>query len=68
MLTFWDTKRGVQLADTLIKYLPKLANKKQYTVLTDKNQLKEIIDKELKTSRLVNSFDTGDKIMLVFEK
>ena len=29
MLTFWDTKRGVMLADTRIKYLPKLTKKKQ---------------------------------------
>ena len=29
MLTFWETKRGLMLADTIIKWLPKLARKKK---------------------------------------
>lgn len=29
MLTFWETRRGMQLADTLIRELPKLTKKKE---------------------------------------
>ena len=34
MLTFWDTVRGVQLADTLIRELPKLtkSSSRQYLI------------------------------------
>ena len=36
MLTFWDTVRGVQLADTLIRELPKLtkSSSRQYLIET----------------------------------
>jgi len=50
MLTFWETKRGVMLADSLIRCLPKLAGKEQrYRTVKDAEELtesiKEIIDK-----------------------
>ena len=45
MLTFWETKRGVMLADTIIKWLPKLARKKkQITEEMKREELKERID------------------------
>ena len=45
MLTFWETKRGVMFADTIIKWLPKLARKKKQTTEEIKrNELKERID------------------------
>lgn len=50
MLTFWETKRGVMLADSLIRCLPKLTEKEQrYRTVKNAEELtaniKEIIDK-----------------------
>ena len=48
MLTFWETKRGVMLADTIIKWLPKLARKKQQTTEEIKrDELKVRIDERI---------------------
>ena len=50
MLTFWETRRGTMLADSLIRWLPKLAGREQrYRTVKNAEELtegiKEIIDK-----------------------
>ena len=49
-MNFWDTVRGHELADILIRHLPKIAkkvNKKQHFVTVQKRNLKD----ELETRR-----------------
>ena len=57
MLTFWETRRGMQLADTLIRELPKLTKKKevvQYAATLKCEDVHEYICRKLETgSRFV---------------
>ena len=49
-MNFWDTVRGHELADILIRYLPKISkkvNKKQHFATVQKRNLKD----ELETRR-----------------
>ena len=52
MLTFWETRRGMQLADTLIRELPKLTKKKevvQYAATLKCEDVHEYICRKLET-------------------
>lgn len=70
-MNFWDTERGHHLADTLIRFLPKLAEeKKQYTRLVLRRQLKKIVDEELENGARVISITEmpEDTLLVIFEK
>ena len=57
MLTFWETKRGVMLADTIIKWLPKLARKKkQISEEIKREELKDRIDERIADGWIVEHF------------
>ena len=62
MLTFWETRRGMQLADTLIRELPKLTKKKevvQYAATLKCEDVHEYICRKLVTgSRFVGVVNT----------
>ncbi|MCR5624999.1 MAG: hypothetical protein K6G11_07135 [Lachnospiraceae bacterium] len=55
MLTFWDTVRGVNLADTLIHQLPKLTAKKEQKIVLLSNDANDatILEKEMENGFLV---------------
>ena len=55
-MNFWDTVRGHELADILIRHLPKIAkkvNKKQHFATVQKRNLKD----ELETRRDVDKWE-----------
>ena len=62
MLTFWETRRGMQLADTLIRELPKMTKKKevvQYAATLKCEDVHEYICRKLETgSRFVGVVNT----------
>lgn len=70
-MDFWSTQLGVRLAEVLIHFLPKIAEKEQY-VVTEKNEPNDVLNRinsELKKGSLfVNSVTTGDSVIMVFEK
>lgn len=54
-LSFWETRRGVQLAETLIRTLPKIAmSKKQETEKILESDLQNCIDQKLKDGYVVD--------------
>lgn len=55
-LTFWDTVRGCNLADTLIKYLPKLAKDKKQTCIWAKSKAEALEIIENSVNRLGKKF------------
>ena len=80
--SFWDTVKGRQLADVLIKYLPTVAKNervaknatvpkqtKQYAMLTPYFGA-EVINKELETGAKIISVTLcpGDYLFIVFER
>lgn len=73
MLTFWETRRGMQFADTLIRELPKLTKKKevvQYTATLRCADVHAYIRKKLEMgSRFVGVVDTKDgRLTVIMEQ
>lgn len=69
-MVFWDTVKGHALADTLIRCLPALAERKtQYLVEASTEELKKIIETQIKEgSVLVQAIPVNDKYLCVFNK
>lgn len=70
-VTFWDTIRGTRLADTLIRELPKLTERrKQHAVTYDKDEsLADTINYMIDTGKQVDQvIDLGDKVVCIFSK
>lgn len=74
--SFWDTVKGHQLADVLIKYLPTIAKNatvqkqtKQYTMII-RNSNKKAIDDELNLGAKIVSITPcpENNLFIVFEK
>ena len=70
MMTFWETVRGVRLADTLISCLPKLTeDKKQFTVrLASSEASAKVEELVAKGKKYVDQIQDGTEVVLVFEE
>lgn len=70
MMTFWETVRGVRLADTLISCLPKLTEeKKQFTVRVASSEAAAKVEELIaKGKRYVDQIQDGTEVVLVFEE
>ena len=70
-MNFWETIRGVRLADTLIRELPKLtAEKRQYVVnVHGFEDLNDVIRENLeKGNLLVNVISKDEDYIVVFAR
>ena len=73
-MTFWDTVRGHELADTLCRCLPKLTKKmkkKQNFVVISKTKLKEELEERRDkdgwiVEQIVESVPTEQSVLVVF--
>ena len=70
-LTFWDTVRGVRLADTLIHELPELTREKKQVVKTFymeniEDRINEYIENHYEVSHIIPL--GTDKFLCVFTK
>lgn len=62
-MTFWDTVRGHQLADTLIRTLPKLEKSLDAIAGNKKKQRANIVYKEQLQKFLNDEFESGRKLV-----
>lgn len=64
---FWESIRGVQLANVLIRELPKLNRPRtQYTAKLPSNQVFEYIEMEIKNgSEFVSTVVDGDETLII---
>ena len=69
-LTFWETIRGRNLADTLINNLPKIAEKrKQYTMVLKEDEVISYVRIAItEGERYVSHYKYGNEVMLIMEK
>ena len=65
MMTFWDTVRGHQLADTLIRALPKLEKSLDAITGNKRKQRASIVYKEQLQKFLNDEFEAGRKLVSV---
>ena len=71
-MTFWDTVRGHQLSDTLIRTLPKIENtleaitghkkRKQHATIVYKETLQEFLNDEFDNGRVLVSMTAIDNV------
>ena len=71
IMSFWDTIRGVHLADTLIRILPKMeeslstiakGKRKQHASVVYKDQLQKFLNDEFEAGRRLVSMTAIDNI------
>lgn len=69
-VTFWETIRGQRLADTLIRELPKLMNKKtQYTETLPDHEVHSFLEKRIGSGdRYVAHFKNEGFTTVIMEK
>ena len=70
-LSFWDTVRGNELADTLIRNLPKLAGREQICVrCKDVDEAVKIIEKAIneKRARFLAAVPLNDPRLIILER
>lgn len=69
-VTFWDTIKGQQLAEILIRELPKLTNsKEQYTENMPDEEVHYFLEKKLKAGeRYIGHYSYGGMITIIMEK
>lgn len=69
MLDFWETVRGVRLAETLIYTLPELVKEHlQETVRVPAKEAADIVEAKIKDGkRYVDSIPAGEDLLLIFE-
>ena len=70
-LTFWDTVRGNELANTLIHTLPKLAGREQICVrCKDADEAVKIIEKAIneKRARFLAAVPPNDPRLIILER
>lgn len=71
MLSFWDTVRGRDLAETLIRELPKLTGRKKQEIvrLSQDDAVSYIEDKIFSgKARVVTSYSWNDETFVVLEE
>lgn len=69
-VTFWDTIKGQQLAEILIRELPKLTNsKEQYTENLPDEEVHYFLEKKLKAGkRYIGHYSYGGMTTIIMEK
>ena len=70
-LSFWDTVRGCELADTLIRNLPKLTGREQICVrCKDVDEAVKIIEKAIneKRARFLAAVPPNDPRIVILER
>lgn len=61
-MDFWDTRRGWELADTLIRHLPRLTHKEQFVVRSE--NISQEIEKEIHNgNKFVSMIDKNSAVM-----
>ena len=68
-MNFWDTIRGHELADSLIRYLPRLAPKSQFTGTVPDQDVHDFIKEKVEAGyRYVSHISVNGFTTIILEK